>query len=198
MNEKFKTLMASKVKDFGLSSKVIDELTEQFGKDIDDNTTDEDINKQADFAASIAKMMQGEVTRKVQARQKPSPEPQNIQQQTGEGDNGVPSWFLDYQKKNDERVGALVAENNAFKAKEAAAARAALISVKAKEKGIPEYLSARLNIGETDNVDEYLDAFKQELVNNSLLPKGSADGAVIKTDDITQAVKNYVSGLADK
>ena len=69
MNKKFLDLLKDKTKDFGLSTKAIEDLAEQGGEGITDETTDEDLEKQADFMARIAKSMQGEVTRKMQSKQ---------------------------------------------------------------------------------------------------------------------------------
>lgn len=71
MNSKFKEMFEARVKDYGLSDKALGELEERSVSLIGDDESDEaKLTTQVDFLDGIAKAMQGEVTRKVQAAKK--------------------------------------------------------------------------------------------------------------------------------
>ena len=112
----------------------------------------------------------------------------------------MPAWFKQYQQSNDQRIAALEKENNDLKAEKAATERATTIADKAKKLGIPEFMVKRIigSIAEDADVDAELANFKQELVNNSLMPKGQAHEA--GKIDLTQAkedAKSWAAGLPD-
>ena len=71
MNKKLFTVLQAKCKDFGLSKTAIEDLCKTGSEGINDETSEEDIEKRADSLASYAKLMQAEVTRKAQ---KPNPD----------------------------------------------------------------------------------------------------------------------------
>ena len=89
----------------------------------------------------------------------------------GDDDPDEPAWFKAFRKSNQEQLDALKAENETLKAERTKAERTASIAAKAKELGIPEYLMKRVTLADDADIDAELTAFKQELVNNSLLPK---------------------------
>ncbi|MCM1079706.1 MAG: hypothetical protein NC344_10155 [Bacteroidales bacterium] len=86
-------------------------------------------------------------------------------------DPDEPSWFKAFRKANQEQLDAIKAENETLKAERAKAERIRAITDKAKELGIPEYLMKRISIADDADFEAELASFKQDLVNNDLLPK---------------------------
>ncbi len=205
MNKKFLDLLKDKTKDFGLSAKAIEDLAEQGSEGITEETSDEDIEKQADFMARIAKSMQGEVTRKLQGKQ---PKQDTNGDDTkggdakggegGKGSEGEPDWFKAYREQMDAKFKEITDENNRIKADQAKNERKATIDATAKRLGIPAYLVKRISIADDADIEKELTDLKQELVNEKLLPadaggdKGSEAG-LIKTE-----ADEWAKSLPDK
>lgn len=199
MNTKLFEVLKTKCKSFGLTKKALEELTELASSELTDESTDEEIAAKADLLVPYAKAMQGEITRKTR---KSSTKKQSEDEGDGEdeSDTEMPAWFKQYQQSNDQRIAALEKENNDLKAEKAATERATTIADKAKKLGIPEFMVKRIigSIAEDADVDAELANFKQELVNNSLMPKGQAHEA--GKIDLTQAkedAKSWAAGLPD-
>ena len=199
MNTKLFEVLKTKCKSFGLTKKALEELTELGSSELTDESTDEEIAAKADLLVPYAKAMQGEITRKTR---KSSTKKQSEDEGDGEdeSDTDMPAWFKQYQQSNDQRIAALEKENNDLKAEKAATERATTIADKAKKLGIPEFMVKRIigSIAEDADVDAELANFKQELVNNSLMPKGQAHEA--GKIDLTQAkedAKSWAAGLPD-
>ena len=64
MNKKLFNLVQDKCKDFGLSEKAIEDIVETISEGVDDETSEEELEKKADSVVSYARLMQVEVTRK--------------------------------------------------------------------------------------------------------------------------------------
>lgn len=199
MNTKLFEVLKTKCKSFGLTKKALEELTELGSSELTDESTDEEIAAKADLLVPYAKAMQGEITRKTR---KSSTKKQSEDEGVGEdeSDTEMPAWFKQYQQSNDQRIAALEKENNDLKAEKAATERATTIADKAKKLGIPEFMVKRIigSIAEDADVDAELANFKQELVNNSLMPKGQVHEA--GKIDLTQAkedAKSWAAGLPD-
>lgn len=199
MNTKLFEVLKTKCKSFGLTKKALEELTELGSSELTDESTDEEIAAKADLLVPYAKAMQGEITRKTR---KSSAKKQSEDEGDGEDESNteMPAWFKQYQQNNDQRIAALEKENNDLKAEKAATERATTIADKAKKLGIPEFMVKRIigSIAEDADVDAELANFKQELVNNSLMPKGQAHEA--GKIDLTQAkedAKSWAAGLPD-
>lgn len=197
MNTKLFEVLKTKCKSFGLTKKALEELTELGSSELTDESTDEEIAAKADLLVPYAKAMQGEITRKTR---KSSTKKQSEDEGDGEdeSDPDAPAWFKQYQQSNDARIAALEQENSTLKAEKAATERATTIADKAKKLGIPEFMVKRLHIADDADIDAELTNFKQELVNNSLMPKGQAHEA--GKVDLTQAkedAKTWAAGLPD-
>lgn len=197
MNTKLFEVLKTKCKSFGLTKKALEELTELGSSELTDESTDEEIAAKADLLVPYAKAMQGEITRKTR---KSSTKKQSEDEGDGEdeSDTDMPAWFKTYQQSNDARIAALEQENTTLKAEKAATERATTIADKAKKLGIPEFMVKRLHIADDADIDAELTNFKQELVNNSLMPKGQAHEA--GKVDLTQAkedAKTWAAGLPD-
>lgn len=197
MNTKLFEVLKTKCKSFGLTKKALEELTELGSSELTDESTDEEIAAKADLLVPYAKAMQGEITRKTR---KSSTKKQSEDEGDGEdeSDTDAPAWFKQYQQSNDARIAAIEQENSTLKAEKAATERATTIADKAKKLGIPEFMVKRLHIADDADIDAELTNFKQELVNNSLMPKGQAHEA--GKVDLTQAkedAKTWAAGLPD-
>lgn len=187
MNKKLLKVLQDKCKDFGLTDKAIEELAESASEGLNDDASDEDIEVVADSLIPTAKIIQGEITRKTRKQTptpKPKPKPRKAEDDDDdEGgdddedgkDKNPPKWFREYKKKNDEAVKALQDENAALKAEKAKGERAAAISLKAKELGIPDFLMKRFSIADDADIEKELKEYKQDLVTNKLMPAEKAD-----------------------
>lgn len=195
MNSKLFEVLKTKCKSFGLTKKALEELTDLGSSDLTDESTDEEIAAKADLLVPYAKAMQGEITRKTR---KSSAKKQSEDEGDGEDESDTNDAVAAMMQKFGERLDALETENKQLKAEKAATERASLIANKAKELGIPEFMAKRLSIAEDADIDAELASFKQDLVNNSLMPKGQAheispmDDAAAKAD-----AKSWAAGLAD-
>lgn len=183
MNKKLLKALQDKCKDFGLTDKAIEELAESASEGLSDESSDEDIEKAADSLVPYAKMMQGEITRKTRKQApKPKTKPNTDGDGDGDGDGDddedgkkMPKWFRDYKKQNDKAIKDLQDENAALKAEKAKGERAAAITLKAKELGIPDFLMKRVSLADDADIDKELKEYKQELVTNKLMPADKAD-----------------------
>lgn len=193
MKKKFLSALEIKCKDMGLTKNALNELTELGAKSLKDDATDDDINAAVDSLVPFAKAMQSEITRKTSRK----PSTTQSTDTTGEGGEGestttggeigseeMPAWA----KTMQSQLASLTAENAALKADKAKAERAATIAAKAKSIGIPDYLVKRMTFAEDADIDAELTSFKQELVNNNLMPKGQAhEGGSTDAQDIADA-----------
>lgn len=195
MNTKLFEVLKTKCKSFGLTKKALEELTELGSSELTDESTDEEIAAKADLLVPYAKAMQGEITRKTRkSSAKKQSEDEGDGEDTDDNNDAVSELF----KKFNERLDALEAENKTLKEERAASERASLIADKAKKLGIPEFMAKRLSIAEDADIDAELASFKQDLVSNSLMPKGQAHEA--GKMDLTQAkedAKAWAAGLPD-
>lgn len=194
MNEKIKKLMSDKCKDFGLTDKAIEDLAKIASEGIDENASDEDVEKKVDSLVPLAKAMQAEITRKTQ-KTKPTPKPKD----EGKGgeeeeDENVPNWAKSIQKEISE----LRKENESLKKQDEAKARQASIAAKAKELGIPEFMMKRVTIADDADIEQELTSFKQELVNAKLMPAESAGERGSSDDQNRKEAEDWAASLPNK
>lgn len=194
MKTKLFEQLKTKCKSFGLTKKGLEELAELGSSDLTDESTDEEIAAKADSLVSYAKAMQGEITRKTRktSAKKPSDD-----EGDGEVEDGHSDETTEMFRKFSERLDALESENKTLKEEKAASERASLIADKAKKLGIPDFMVKRLHIAADADIDAELANFKQDLVSNSLMPKGQAHEVGV---DMTQAkadAKAWAASLPD-
>lgn len=194
MKTKLFEQLKTKCKSFGLTKKGLEELAELGSADFTDETTDEEIAAKADSLVPIAKAMQGEITRKTR---KPSAKKTSDDEVDGEGEDGHSDEVLEMVRKLNERLDAVETENKTLKAAAAASERASLIADKAKALGLPEFMVKRLHIAEDADIDAELAAFKQDLVSNSLMPKGQAHEIGVDETQAKADAKAWAAGLPD-
>lgn len=182
MKEKLLKALSERCKDMGLTRKALDELVEIGSEGLATDASDEDINKSAIALARYAKLTQAEITRKTRSdkrKQSQSKDASSDNEGDDEGDNNNVSndiqAMIDARfKKYDERVLALESENAALKKEKAQAERQSEIADKAKKLGIPDYLVRRMSFADDADIDEELEAVRQDMVNNNLVPKSAA------------------------
>lgn len=206
MNTKLRKALADKCKDFGLTDKALDELANLGSDGITDETSDEDITKKVDSLVPFAKAMQGEITRKTSKSQskKTTSATGEEGEGEGEGDKGkaegkeIPSWMEEYMKPIKESLNNLKSENAALKAEKAASERRNLIETKAKELGIPAYLTKRLSFADDADIEAELKSYKQELVSNNLMPKDAALESGKVEDAMKSDAKTWAASLPNQ
>jgi len=201
MKKKFIKLLSEKCKDMGLTSKALEELSELGSEGLADDASDEDINAKVDLLVPFAKSMQAEITRKTRGQKPKSVKTQSNEEGDDEGGNGgddVPEWFKKQMKSYDSRLQALQDENDALKAEKVKTTRDAEIAAKAKKLGIPEYLMKRVSFAEDADIDKELADYKQELVNNNLVPKEQAHETGTTEAAMKEAAKSWAESLPNK
>ena len=182
MKTKLLKALSERCKDMGLTSKALDELVEIGSEGLATDASDEDIEKSAIALARYAKLTQAEITRKTSGKRNKQSSSNNAQSgnEGDEGDNNSTAAndiqaMIDARfKKYDERVLALESENAALKKEKAQAERQSEIADKAKKLGIPDYLVRRMSFADDADIDKELEAVRQDMVNNNLVPKSAA------------------------
>lgn len=193
MRKKFRTALSERCKDFGLTDKALDDLTELGIKSLKDDASDEDITKAVDLLVPYAKAIQGEITRKTRKTTQ-SAEKSSDGEGKGEGEKSgeeMPEWAKGFQAKLD----ALEKENATLKAEKTKTERAALIAEKAKKLGIPDYLMKRVSFADDADLDKELADYKQELVTNNLMPKDAASEKGGKDEAMKADAKSWAESL---
>lgn len=201
MNTKLRKTISELCKDMGLTEKALDELAELGSQGLTDTSTDEDIKKAADSLVPYAKLMQGEITRKTSKRNqtpKPKKKDDGDEGDDDDDDKGIAAIVAKQLAPFKEQMDKLQAENDALKAEKAKGERDALIAAEAKKLGIPDYLIKRIAIADDADVAKELAAFKQELVNNNLMPKGAVSETGKTEDQMKADAKAWAESLPNK
>lgn len=201
MNTKLRKTISELCKDMGLTEKALDELAELGSQGLTDTSTDEEIKNAADSLVPYAKLMQGEITRKTSKRNqtpKPKKKDDGDEGDDDDDDKGIAAIVAKQLAPFKEQMDKLQAENDALKAEKAKGERDALIAAEAKKLGIPDYLIKRIAIADDADVAKELAAFKQELVNNNLMPKDAASVTAGTDDQMKAAAKSWAESLPDK
>ena len=197
MKKKLLAALTAKCKQYGLTPKAIEELVEIGASDLTEEATDDEIAAKVDSLVPYAKAMQGEITRKSRKKSstKPSKDEGDGEEEDGEpGEDDEPAWM----KKFNERLEALETENKTLKEEKAKTERASLIADKAKKLGIPDYLVKRMSFAEDADLDKELSDFKQELVNNNLMPKDRSHELGTSEEEAKAAAEAWAQTLPDK
>ena len=210
MNKKLLKVLQDKCKDFGLTDKAIESLAEQGSDGLNDETSDEDIEKKADSLVPFAKLMQGEVTRKTQKQTpKPKTKPSKKEGEEEEEEEEVdetqmPAWFRTYKKQNNAAIKKLTEENESLKAEKKTSERKSHIADLAKKAGVSEkMMEAQIALheayeeGDDESVNKALAAIKQVSVSENL---PSADEANILSSSekaMTDDAKAWANSLPD-
>ena len=203
MKEKIKAKLQDAVKDYGLSEEAIESLVSAASKGLKDDASDEDITKAVSTFAEIGKAMQGETTRKVQAAKKQFEEDSKKLEDETKGkkedpSKDMPDSFKAWKAEIEKTIKTLQDENAALKNEKKSADRASEIAGIAKELGIPDYLMKNYAIADDADARKQLTEFKQDLVNNKLLPKDAGGNKITEDAAIAQEAEDWVKNLPEQ
>lgn len=195
MKKKFREILSAKCKDMGLTDKAIDRLTELGCEGLADDASDEDITKKVDSVIPFAKEMQAEITRKTTKQSTKQSKKEGEGEGEEDDDSEIPSWFKKKMKGYDESLQKLQEENEALKSEKSKTERANLIAEKAKKLGIPDYLMKRVSFADDADLDKELAEYKQELVNNNLVPKEQSHETGTTDEQMKAEAKSWADAL---
>ena len=203
MKEKIKAKLQDAVKDYGLSDEAIESLATLASKGLKEDASDDDIQNAVNTFAEIGKTMQGETTRKVQAAKKQFDEDSKTKEDKTKGgkedpNKDMPEWFKAWKAENDKQMEALKTENETLKSEKKSADRKAEIDAIVKELGIPDYLMKNYAIADDADARKQLTEFKQDLVNNKLLPKEAAGDRATEEAAINAEAEDWVKNLPEQ
>lgn len=200
MNKKLRKTLSELCKDMGLTDKALDELTELGSQGLEETASDEDIKKAADLLVPYAKLMQGEITRKTRRHHQTTKNDKDDvdEDDDDDDDHGIAAIVAEQLAPFKEQMDKLQKENDDLKAERAKGERTQLIATEAKKLGIPEYLFKRIAIADDADVATELANFKQDLVNNNLMPKDAALEPGKVTDQMKADAKAWAEKLPNK
>lgn len=195
MKAKFLQLVKEKCKDMGLTAKALEELANSI--EVTDETTEEELTAKADSLIPIAKIMQGEITRKAQRREKDDEKDAKKRDAKNDDDDDkdMPSWFKVYKAEQDKVIKELKDENERMRSEKSQKERASLISSKAKELGIPENIVKRMTFAEDADIDKELTEIKQSIVNDTLPSKQEVDFKTTTEEVAKSEAEEWIKGL---
>lgn len=195
MTKRLISLLQDKFKDFGLSEKAIEDLAAAGIEGLNDESTDEDFENKANSLVPIAKLMQAEVTRKMQRKSTAERTSESRKVDVAAGGDEEPAWFKAYKQQQEERMTELKSQNEQLRAERMKAERGNSIAAKGKELGIPDFLMKRLHLPDDADVDKELTAYKQELITNNLMPQEKADILTSSKEAAKDDAKSWASSL---
>lgn len=193
MKKKFKELLSEKCKDMGLTEKALTDLTSVGMEGLSDDVSEEDIEKGVDLLVPFAKAMQAEITRKTQKAQSE----QQSKTEGNEGGNGndIPDWFKSEMEARDKQLSELKKENENLKTENQNKTRGEIITKKAKELGIPEFLMKRFSLSEDADIEKELTEYKQDLVTNKLMSEDGTHNRSTSEEAIKEDAKRFAEGI---
>lgn len=183
MNKKLLEKVEALTKDFGVSKKYLNAITEKLGGSIADDSEDkEEIEKVANLIASVSQVSQAEATRWVNESKKKTKENSEEQEEQLEE---APTKTQAHKKPNEnvqkttedsemkKLVDDLKKELEEMKEAKAQRERQDLITAKLKEYNIPTFIASRLSFKDDEDIDKAISGLKKELIVSGLLPKDS-------------------------
>lgn len=184
MHKKLLEKLTAKCKDMGLSAESIQQIAEVASNGLADDATDEDVEARANQFVPVLKTMQGEATRWVNAKNKPSQQQQQQQQQQPkpkEADDVVQAVLAAMEEKYGTQLKTQADTITNLQEKLATGERKALIAGAMKRLGLTEKDMEFVSVPADANVDEYLGKYKQNLVDRGLKPADSNVSQEAKT-----------------
>ena len=183
MHKKLLEKLTAKCKDMGLSAESIQQIAEVASNGLADDATDEDVEARANQFVPVLKTMQGEATRWVNAKNKPSQQQQQQQQQQPkpkEADDVVQAVLAAMEEKYGTQLKTQADTITSLQEKLATDERKALIAGAMKRLGLTEKDMEFVSVPADAN-DEYLGKYKQNLVDRGLKPADSNVSQEAKT-----------------
>lgn len=182
MHKKLLEKLTAKCKDMGLSAESIQQIAEVASNGLADDATDEDVEARANQFVPVLKTMQGEATRWVNAKNKPSQQQQQQQQpKPKEADDVVQAVLAAMEEKYGTQLKTQADTITSLQEKLATGERKALIAGAMKRLGLTEKDMEFVSVPADANVDEYLGKYKQNLVDRGLKPADSNVSQEAKT-----------------
>lgn len=183
MHKKLLEKLTAKCKDMGLSAESIQQIAEVASNGLADDATDEDVEARANQFVPVLKTMQGEATRWVNAKNKPSQQQQQQQQQPKpkEADDVVQAVLAAMEEKYGTQLKQQTDTISKLQEQLATGERKALIAGAMKRLGLTEKDMEFVSVPADANVDEYLGKYKQNLVDRGLKPADSNVSQEAKT-----------------
>ncbi len=183
MHKKLLEKLTAKCKDMGLSAESIQQIAEVASNGLADDATDEDVEARANQFVPVLKTMQGEATRWVNAKNKPSQQQQQQQQQPKpkEADDVVQAVLAAMEEKYGTQLKQQTDTISKLQEQLATGERKALIAGAMKRLGLTEKDMEFVSVPDDANVDEYLGKYKQNLVDRGLKPADSNVSQEAKT-----------------
>ena len=183
MHKKLLEKLTAKCKDMGLSAESMQQIAEVASNGLADNATDEDVEARANQFVPVLKTMQGEATRWVNAKNKPSQQQQQQQQQPKpkEADDVVQAVLAAMEEKYGTQLKQQTDTITKLQEQLATGERKALIAGAMKRLGLTEKDMEFVSVPADANVDEYLGKYKQNLVDRGLKPADSNVSQEAKT-----------------
>lgn len=184
MHKKLLEKLTAKCKDMGLSTESIQQIAEVASNGLADDATDEDVEARANQFVPVLKIMQGEATRWVNAKNKPSQQQQQQQQQQTkpkEADDVVQAVLAAMEEKYGTQLKQQTDTISKLQEQLATGERKALIAGAMKRLGLTEKDMEFVSVPADANVDEYLGKYKQNLVDRGLKPADSNVSQEAKT-----------------
>lgn len=184
MHKKLLEKLTAKCKDMGLSTESIQQIAEVASNGLADDATDEDVEARANQFVPVLKTMQGEATRWVNAKNKPSQQQQQQQQQQPkpkEADDVVQAVLAAMEEKYGTQLKQQTDTITKLQEQLATGERKALIAGAMKRLGLTEKDMEFVSVPADANVDEYLGKYKQNLVDRGLKPADSNVSQEAKT-----------------
>lgn len=184
MHKKLLEKLTAKCKDMGLSAESIQQIAEVASNGLADDATDEDVEARTNQFVPVLKTMQGEATRWVNAKNKPSQQQQQQQQQQPkpkEADDVVQAVLAAMEEKYGTQLKTQADTITSLQEKLATGERKALIAGAMKRLGLTEKDMEFVSVPADANVDEYLGKYKQNLVDRGLKPADSNVSQEAKT-----------------
>ena len=183
MHKKLLEKLTAKCKDMGLSAESMQQIAEVASNGLADDATDEDVEARANQFVPVLKTMQGEATRWVNAKNKPSQQQQQQQQQPKpkEADDVVQAVLAAMEEKYGTQLKQQTDTITKLQEQLATGERKALIAGAMKRLGLTEKDMEFVSVPADANVDEYLGKYKQNLVDRGLKPADSNVSQEAKT-----------------
>lgn len=176
--------LTAKCKDMGLSAESIQQIAEVASNGLADDAAEADVEARANQYLPVLKTMQGEATRWVNAKNKPSQQQQQQQQQQPkpkEADDVVQAVLAAMEEKYGTQLKTQADTITSLQEKLATGERKALIAGAMKRLGLTEKDMEFVSVPADANVDEYLGKYKQNLVDRGLKPADSNVSQEAKT-----------------
>lgn len=190
MKKKLIELLSKSVKDFGLTSKAIEELADMQAEGISDETSDEELQAKVDLLVPFAKLMQGEITRKTRKKIDVSEDLKDKENKP----SGMEE-ILAQMKAMQDSLSALQNENAEFKKVKAKEERKALIEKTAEELGIASTVLKFIAIPDDADVVKTLTEYQQAQVDLGLKRKDPANATSTSESIIKEDAEAWANSL---